>query len=60
MTFFFIDLSLLLMQTTIADVKNQIKPLSEEVKDLHSSVDQLLSIVKGIRDEVKKSNKDLK
>ncbi|XP_019863447.1 PREDICTED: uncharacterized protein LOC109592459 [Amphimedon queenslandica] len=36
---------------TVADVKYQIKPLSEEVKGLQSSVDQLLSIVRSMRDE---------
>ncbi|XP_019861987.1 PREDICTED: transient receptor potential cation channel subfamily A member 1-like [Amphimedon queenslandica] len=36
---------------TKVDVKNQIKPLSEEVKELHNSVDQLLSIVKSIRND---------
>ena len=50
------------MQATIADVKNQIKPLSEEIKDLRtsvfqevkelrSSVDHLLAIVKHMRKE---------
>ena len=35
----------------VADVKHQIKPLSEEVKGLQSSVDQLLSIVKSTDEE---------
>ncbi|XP_019853990.1 PREDICTED: transient receptor potential cation channel subfamily A member 1 homolog [Amphimedon queenslandica] len=39
------------LPATIADVKNHIKPLSEEVKDLNNSVDQLLSIVRSMRNE---------
>ena len=35
----------------MADVKNQIKPLSEEMKELKSSVNQLLSIVRSMRNE---------
>ena len=42
---------LLYIKATVADVKYQIKPLSEEVKGLQSSVDQLLSIVKSMRNE---------
>ncbi|XP_019857940.1 PREDICTED: uncharacterized protein LOC109586206 [Amphimedon queenslandica] len=36
---------------TVTDVKYQIKPLSEEVKGLQSSVDHLLSIVRSMRNE---------
>ena len=41
-----------LIQATVADVKNQNRPLAEEVKDLRSSMDQLLAIVNSMNERI--------